>query len=156
MFFSWMVSSSAVARDFRSEMDCGVTGKLQPFSSDCNNSFTARVKTKISGRVRTCAPASSKQTLFGGENSRQRAAVGLREGFRVLPTLQGTLKSQERESEHHRRQNTCYANSCCSCLQRTKCATTLYLTIFDFSRRISSWSWLSCWCKYLEDQKHQR
>lgn len=44
MFFSWMVSSRAVARDFRSEMDWGVTGKLQPFSSDCNNSFTARVK----------------------------------------------------------------------------------------------------------------
>lgn len=44
MFFSWMVSSRAVARDFRSEMDWGVTGKLQPFSSDCNNSFTAHVK----------------------------------------------------------------------------------------------------------------
>lgn len=44
MFFSWMVSSSAVARDFRSEMDCGVTGKLQPFSSDCSSSFTAHRK----------------------------------------------------------------------------------------------------------------
>lgn len=41
MFFSWIVSSRAVARDFRSEMDWGVTGKLQPFSSDSNSSFTA-------------------------------------------------------------------------------------------------------------------
>lgn len=44
MFFSWMVSSRAVARDFRSEMDCGVTGRLQPFSSDCSSSFTAHME----------------------------------------------------------------------------------------------------------------
>lgn len=41
MFFSWMVSSRAVARDLRSEIDWGVTGKLQPFSSDSKSSFTA-------------------------------------------------------------------------------------------------------------------
>lgn len=75
-------------------------------------------KTKISGRRRTRAHASSKPTLFSGENSRQRAAVGLCEGFRVFPTLQGALKSQKSQSEHHRRQNTSYANSCCTvCVQ---------------------------------------
>lgn len=40
MFFSWMVSRRAVARDLRSEMDWGVSGKLQPFSSDSSSSFT--------------------------------------------------------------------------------------------------------------------
>lgn len=107
MFFSWMVSSRAVARDFRSEMDCGVTGKLQPFSSDCSSSFTAHTKQGDADEpnVRTHRQKPSlKPTLFGGENSRQRAAVGLHKSFRVLPTLQGTLKSAQSESEHHRRQ----------------------------------------------------
>lgn len=45
IFFSWMVSSRAVARDFRSEMDCGVAGRLQPWSSD-NNSWTAKKREK--------------------------------------------------------------------------------------------------------------
>jgi hypothetical protein len=44
-FFSWMVSSRAVARDFRSEMDWGVAGRLQPCSSD-NNSCTAETETE--------------------------------------------------------------------------------------------------------------
>lgn len=34
MFFSWIVSSRAVARDFRSAMDCGVAGRLHPWSSE--------------------------------------------------------------------------------------------------------------------------
>lgn len=34
MFFSWIVSNRAVARDFRSEMDCGVAGRLHPWSSE--------------------------------------------------------------------------------------------------------------------------
>ena len=38
-----MVSSKAVARDFRSEMDWGVAGRLQPCSSD-NNSCTAETE----------------------------------------------------------------------------------------------------------------
>ena len=41
MFFSWIVSNRAVARDFRSEMDCGVAGRLHPWSSD-NRSWTRR------------------------------------------------------------------------------------------------------------------
>lgn len=47
MFFSWMVSSNAVASDLRSEMDCGVAGRLHPWSSD-NNSWTIMLKTQMS------------------------------------------------------------------------------------------------------------
>lgn len=46
MFFSWIVSSNAVASDLRSEMDCGVAGRLQPWSSD-NSSWTITLKTQI-------------------------------------------------------------------------------------------------------------
>lgn len=41
MFFSWIVSNRAVARDFRSEMDCGVAGRLHPWSSE-SRSWTRR------------------------------------------------------------------------------------------------------------------
>lgn len=48
MFFSWIVSNRAVARDFRSEMDCGVAGRLHPWSSD-NRSWTRRdIKLQLS------------------------------------------------------------------------------------------------------------
>jgi len=47
MFFSWTVSSNAVASDLRSEMDCGVAGRLHPWSSD-NNSWTIMLKTQMS------------------------------------------------------------------------------------------------------------
>lgn len=160
MFFSWMVSSSAVARDFRSEMDCGVTGKLQPFSSDCSSSFTAHTKqgdADAPKRAHADGKPSLKPTLFRGENSRQRAAVGFHKGFRVFPTLQGTLKSAQSESEHHRKQTVSLkipVKPTPDVSETNKCAATLYLPMFDFSKRTSSWSWLNCWCKYLKGNKH--
>lgn len=107
MFFSWMVSSRAEARDFRSEMDWGVTGKLQPFSSDSSSSFTAHAEhggaDGRNARARTGTVAkASEPTLFGGENPRQRAAVGFHERFRVFSTLQGALKAAERQPEARR------------------------------------------------------
>lgn len=118
MFFSWMVSSRAVARDLRSEMDWGVTGKLQPFSSDNNSSFTAHTSV-VSYRHRifnlmvyrnTHMPVLHHHhlkrvliplTLFGGEHSGECTAVGFPTDFRVLLALQGTLKSIQSISEDY-------------------------------------------------------
>lgn len=48
-FFSWMVSSRAVARDLRSEMDWGVAGRLQPCSSR-SISWTKKERERRVGR----------------------------------------------------------------------------------------------------------
>lgn len=54
MFFSWMVSRRAVARDLRSEMDWGVSGKLQPFSSESSSSFTAHTSQVSTSNYVSC------------------------------------------------------------------------------------------------------
>lgn len=54
MFFSWMVSRRAVARDLRSEMDWGVSGKLQPFSSESSSSFTAHASQVLTSSYFFC------------------------------------------------------------------------------------------------------
>lgn len=103
MFFSWIVSSRAVARDLRSEMDWGVTGKLQPLSSDSNSSFTAHrslrtwgQKTLFFDTIRTYnSQKPVPLTLFGREYSSQCTTVGFSTDFRIFPTLQGTLKPLE-------------------------------------------------------------
>lgn len=52
-FFSWMVSSRAVARDLRSWMDWGVAGRLQPCSSR-SISCTERKKKKDKKHFTSC------------------------------------------------------------------------------------------------------
>lgn len=118
MFFSWIVSSKAVARDLRSVMDCGVTGKLQPFSSDSNNSFTAHTSL-VTVKVQTPYAAFKLRvykntfffsttcvyvllTLFSREHPSQCTAVSFPTDFRVFLTFQGILKSVKSISERER------------------------------------------------------
>lgn len=66
MFFSWMVSSKAVARDFRSVIDWGVAGKLHPLSSD-NKPCTAIIRNKAvnkSTRVNALIWHAEQQHFF--------------------------------------------------------------------------------------------
>lgn len=99
-------------------------------------------------------------TLFGGEDSSERAAAGWF-AVRVLPPLQRRLQGEgssfkTKERTDQKKENEKSEQMCrlamllvlCVCL----CVRTLYFMMLDLSRFTSSCSWLKRSCRYLQTE----